>query len=165
MSDEANNDDAECAAPPPERSVQAWMRAAAYAEGAQPDDGLEAGDPALEEVHLDQAVEVKKRDNLALGEALVRIGLIGQGDFTQVQSAQQECDDLVGSLLVASAIRSRLGEILLRAKRISSSQLELALQLQRQQGGPLGEILVRLGWLDEATLDAALAAQAASRAA
>ena len=71
----------------------------------------------------------------------------------------------MGSLLVASAIRSRLGEILLKAKRITSSQLEFALEMQRHQGGLLGEILVSLGWLDQATLAAALAAQAARVAA
>lgn len=66
-----------------------------------------------------------------------------------------------GSLLVAGAIRSRLGEILLQAKRITSSQLEAALTLQREGGGLLGEILLGQGWLDQETLDAALAIQAA----
>jgi hypothetical protein len=64
-------------------------------------------------------------------------------------------------LLVAGAIRSRLGEILLHAKRITSSQLEAALTLQRDGGGLLGEILLGQGWLDQETLDAALALQAA----
>ncbi len=149
-----------------ERAVNAWMRAAAYAAGSEPDDeSFAAMEPALDEVDLGQAVESKKRDNLALGEALVSIGLIGHGELARVHSAQTESGDLVGSLLVASAIRSRLGEILLKAKRITSSQLEFALEMQRHQGGLLGEILVSLGWLDQATLAAALAAQAARMAA
>ena len=149
-----------------ERTVNAWMRAAAYAAGSEPDDELfPAMEPALDQVDLGQAVESKKRDNLALGEALVSIGLIGQGELARVRSAQTKSGDLVGSLLVASAIRSRLGEILLKAKRITSSQLEFALEMQRHQGGLLGEILVSLGWLDQATLDAALAAQAVRMAA
>jgi hypothetical protein len=82
-----------------------------------------------------------------------------------VRSAQTDSGDLVGSLLVASAIRSRLGEILLKAKRITSCQLEFALEMQRHQGGMLGEILLSLGWLDQVTLDAALAAQAVRKAA
>ena len=73
--------------------------------------------------------------------------------------SQAATSDLVGSLMVASAIRTRLGEILLRAKRITSSQLEFALELQRHRDEKLGEILVSLGWLDRETLDAALAAQ------
>ena len=144
-----------------ERSVQAWMRAAAYAAGTEPEnEPFGDAEPVFEEVDLGRAIESKKRDNLALGEALVSIGLIGRSELAEVESAQTQSDDLVGSLMVASAIRSRLGEILLRAKRITSSQLEFALELQRHQGGLLGEILVSLGWLDQATLDAALAAQA-----
>ena len=148
-----------------ERVVNAWMRAAAYATGAEPQDAFFAVlEPASDEIGLDEAVESKKRDNLALGEALVSIGLIGQHEFAEVTSAQAEGADLVGSLMVASAVRSRLGEILLKAKRITSPQLEFALDLQRRQSGLLGEILVSLGWVDRHTLDAALAAQASRNA-
>jgi hypothetical protein len=149
-----------------ERTVHAWMRAAAYASGTEADEGIfQPREPGLVEMDLGRAVESKKRDNLALGEALVSIGLIGQCKLSELQSAQAESGDLVGSLMVASAIRSQLGEILLNAKRITSSQLEFALELQRHQGGLLGEILVSLGWLDRQTLDAALAAQASRKAA
>ena len=44
--------------------------------------------PELNEVDLGQAVESKKRDNLALGEALLSIGLIGHGELRDVRSAQ-----------------------------------------------------------------------------
>jgi hypothetical protein len=161
-----------------ERSVHSWMRAAAYAAGSEADDeplpaavyaaGSEADDelfaqlqsPPLDEIDFGQAVERKKRDNLALGEALVSIGLLGRIELAGVERAQTESEDLVASLMIASAIRSRLGEILLKAKQITTCQLEFALELQRHQGGLLGETLVSLGWLDQATLDAALAAQA-----
>jgi hypothetical protein len=149
-----------------ESSVDAWMRAAAYAAGAEPDDEyFVATEPGVEHIDLGEAVESKKRDNLALGEALVSIGLIGRHELAQVQSAQTESDCLVDALLVASAIRSRLGEMLLKSNRISSSQLEFALEVQRYEGGLLGEILVSLGWLDRQTLDATLAAQASGQAA
>jgi hypothetical protein len=120
--------------------------------------------PASNDMNLGQAVESKKRDNTALGETLVRIGLLDPREFSEIRFSQAAAGDLVGSLMVASAIRTRLGEILLREKRITSSQLEHALELQRQKGGKLGEILVSLGWLDQETLDAALATQAAQRA-
>lgn len=149
-----------------ERNVDAWMRAAAYAAGTEPDvDWLPPEDLVLEHDHLGHAVESKKRDNLELGQALVSIGLMGTVELAEVQSAQAQCADLVGSLLVASAIRSRLGEILLKAKHITSCQLEFALEMQRLEGGRLGEILVGLGWLDQQTLDAALVAQAARQVA
>ena len=148
-----------------ERTVHAWMRAAAYASGTTADEKIfEPREPGLVEVDLGQAVG-SQRDNLALGEALVSIGLIGQPKPSDLQSVQAESGDLVGLLMVASAIRTRLGEILLNAKRITSSQLEFALEVQRHQGGLLGEILVNFGWLDRQTLDAALAAQASRKAA
>jgi hypothetical protein len=141
--------------------VDAWMRAAAYAADTAPQDAsFAAPEELLGEVGLEEAVESKKRDNLALGEALLSIGLIAQHEFARVQSEQTEDDDLVGALVVASAVRSRLGEILLKANCITSPQLELALELQRRQGGLLGEVLVSLGWVDCQTLDAALATQA-----
>ena len=107
---------------------------------------------------LAQAVEAKKRDNLVLGETMLRLGLLGQGELAALETAQAS-RDTVESLLVASAIRSRLGEILLKARRITSNQLEAALKLQRENGGLLGEILIGQGWLDRDTLDAALALQ------
>jgi len=148
-----------------ERTVHAWMRAAAYASGTAADEKiLEPWEPGVVEVDLGQAIG-SQRDNLALGEALVSIGLIGQPKRSELQSVPTEGGDLVGLLTAASAIGSRLGEILLNAERITSSQLEFALELQRHQGGLLGEILVSLGWLDRHTLDAALAAQASRKAA
>jgi hypothetical protein len=149
-----------------DRTVHAWMRAAAYAAGTEADDHvLESREPFLVEMDLGRAVESKKQDNLALGKALVSIGLIGHRELSELQTAQAESDDLVGSLMVASALRSRLGEMLLNSKRITSSQLEFALEMKRHQGGLLGETLVSLGWLDQQTLDAALVAQAHRKAA
>jgi hypothetical protein len=149
-----------------ERTVHAWMRAAAYASGTEADERIfQPREPGFVEMDLGRAVESKKRDNLALGEALVSIGLIGHRELSELRTAQAESDDLVGSLMAASALRSRLGEMLLNAKRITSSQLEFALEMQRHQGGRLGEILVSLGWLDQPTLDAALVAQAHRKAA
>ena len=112
-----------------------------------------------DELNLGQAVESKKQDNATLAETLVSIGLLERRELSEMRFSQAATSDLVGSLMVASAIRTRLGEILLRAKRITSSQLEFALELQRHRDEKLGEILVSLGWLDRETLDAALAAQ------
>ena len=94
-------------------------------------------------------------------EHQVPSGLNGQGDRTPPVPALSD-EDLCDSLLVVSAIRSRLGEMLLSAKQITSAQLESALEVQRKRGGLLGEILVSHGSLDHETLDVALAAQARS---
>ena len=126
---------------------------------------FESFEPASEGKHLHLEVESKKRDNLALGETLVQIGLLRPHEMLDVQIAQIGGEDLCESLMVVSSIRSRLGDMLLQKKQITSEQLEFALDLQRKGGGLLGDILVSLGWLDRATLDAALSAQRERRAA
>ena len=146
------------------RSTASPFAASRFADFSCADVFFASDTPASNDMDLGQAVESKKRDNTALGETLVSIGLLDPRDLSQIRASQAAAGDLVGSLSVASAIRTRLGEILLREKRITSSQLEHALELQRQKGGKLGEILVSLGWLDQETLDAALATQAAQRA-
>ena len=147
-----------------ERLVHAWMRAAAYAEGsAVPELYAVSGGRASVEPDPEQAVETRKRDNLALGQALLSIGLIGHSELLERQSAEEESDELARTLMIASSVLSRLGEILVKAKRITSEQLQFALELQGHQGGLLGEILVSLGWLEREILDAALAAQASGR--
>jgi hypothetical protein len=147
-----------------ERLVHAWMRAAAYAEGsAATEPFLAARERSSCEPDPGRAVTTGKGDNFALGQALISIGLIGRREHSEPQGEQEESDDLARSLMLASSIRSRLGEILLKAKRITSGQLKFALELQRHQGGLLGEILMSLGWLERETLDAALAAQTSGR--
>lgn len=54
----------------------------------------------------------------------------------------------------------RLGEILIDMGAVSPAAVQQALELQPQQGGRLGEILARLGHLDELRLAQALARQA-----
>ena len=142
------------------RTVESPHAATELSELQSSEVFFESAALAPEEQDLGQAVESKKQDNAALAETLVSIGLLERRELSEMRFSQAATSDLVGSLVVASAIRTRLGEILLRAKRITSSQLEFALELQRHRDGKLGEILVGLGWLDRETLDAALAAQA-----
>lgn len=139
-----------------------WAASANDAAADPYNVSFELPDSDSDEELLHVSVDCKKRDNLALGETLVQIGLLGPHEMLDVRIAQSGDVDLGDALLVASAIRSRLGEILLQAKRVTCEQLEFALELQRKRGGLLGEILVSLGWLDRVTLDAALAAQAKS---
>ena len=140
-----------------------WDARCANDTAADPYDvSFESPASASSEQHLHVALDSKKRDNLALGETLVQIGLLRPNEMLDVRIAQAGDADVGDALLVASAIRSRLGEMLLRAQQVTSEQLEFALALQRKRGGLLGEILVSQGWLDRATLNAALAAQAKS---
>jgi type IV pilus assembly protein PilB len=53
----------------------------------------------------------------------------------------------------------RLGDLLLKEKRISPEQLQEALSHQRQKGGKLGFTLVALGFVKESEITALLSKQ------
>lgn len=55
--------------------------------------------------------------------------------------------------------RSRLGEVLLKAGRITAAQLEAALALQRKTPMPIGQALIKLGAVSEMTMRDALCTQ------
>ena len=57
------------------------------------------------------------------------------------------------------AYKVLLGEILIQRKVISREQLETALQVQKEKGGIIGEILVSLGALEERDIVVALVIQ------
>jgi adsorption protein B len=56
--------------------------------------------------------------------------------------------------------RKKLGEILLTWKEIDQAGLDEALQEQKEKGMPLGRILLKRAWVDEAVLADAIAQQA-----
>jgi len=56
-------------------------------------------------------------------------------------------------------IKKKLGEILIANQIISEEQLQRALDFQKREGGLLGEILVKLGYLSELDIVQALTAQ------
>jgi hypothetical protein len=55
--------------------------------------------------------------------------------------------------------RSRLGEVLLKAGRITAAQLDAALALQRKTPMPIGQALIKLGAVSEMTMRDALCTQ------
>lgn len=57
------------------------------------------------------------------------------------------------------AYKVLLGEILIRRKKITRRQLETALEVQAKENCFIGEILVKLGYLDEKDIVAALVIQ------
>lgn len=60
---------------------------------------------------------------------------------------------------VARPKRKRIGELLIDAEIIDSGQLQEALAVQREEGGKVVEILIKLGHLDESKVAEFLAAQ------
>jgi type IV pilus assembly protein PilB len=68
-------------------------------------------------------------------------------------------DDGAGAPEEASMARVRIGELLVEQGRIDALQLQSALAYQRQFGGRLGHAIVALGFMDEASVLAAVGAQ------
>ena len=55
--------------------------------------------------------------------------------------------------------RPLIGEILMKRKRITKEQLDHALNVQKQENGFVGEILVKLGYVEERDIVVALVVQ------
>jgi type IV pilus assembly protein PilB len=108
-----------------------------------------------------------------LGTLMVSEGLITNSQLQEALRVQSELDVYrpLGQILVdQKAIlakqlnlfidkyhkRARLGEILLKSKMITGEQLEIALGYQRTSGLPLGEMLIKLNYINEETMRQAL---------
>jgi len=111
-----------------------------------------------------------------LGQLLVRDGLITDAQLQAALRLQAASRSYVpiGHVLVAHGYISRkaltkalrrhqksvrLGEVLLKDGHITAAQLEEALDQQRGTPLRLGQMLVRLGWVPEAAMRAALCTQ------
>jgi len=104
-------------------------------------------------------------------------GQFGVGDWLEILHAQSKSGELVVAdgdqkfrlLIHKGRIRSvqmpnhhedmRLGELLVRAARITGEQCESALRLQRTTARPLGEVLLELGYVDREVLSGVLTEQ------
>jgi type IV pilus assembly protein PilB len=108
-----------------------------------------------------------------LGTLMVGEGLITDSQLQEALRAQSRLDAYrpVGQILVdQKAIsakqlnlfidkyhkRARLGEILLKSKTITGEQLEIALSYQKTTRLPLGEMLIKLNYINEDTMRQAL---------
>jgi type II secretory ATPase GspE/PulE/Tfp pilus assembly ATPase PilB-like protein len=108
-----------------------------------------------------------------LGALMLEEGLISDSQLQEALRTQSELDVYrpLGQILVdQKAIsakqlnlfidkhhkRARLGEILLKSKIITGEQLEIALSYQKTTGLPLGEMLVKLNYINEETMRQAL---------
>jgi hypothetical protein len=108
---------------------------------------------------LEAALGQQKRSNEQLGEILVRMGVLDPVDLKAVLSVQKDLASRENAVRIAAGVRLLLGELLLKAKRITQAQIDYALMEHRQTGERLGETLVRLGFIKKCELDAVLAFQ------
>ena len=108
-----------------------------------------------------------------LGTLMIEGGLISASQLQEALRTQSSLDVYrpIGQILVdQKAIsakqlnqfidkhhkRARFGEILLKSKVITGEQLEIALSYQRTTGLPLGEMLIKLNYINEETMRQAL---------
>jgi hypothetical protein len=108
---------------------------------------------------LECALERQKHTNEQVGEILLGMGAMNSTDLKAVLSVQRDLASLEDSIKAAAGIRERLGELLLKAKRITTEQLDSALEEQRISGEKLGVVLIRHGLLNEHELKAVLSFQ------
>ncbi len=112
-------------------------------------------DPAT----LDAALAEQVRTNSMLGEILVRLGALDKAELEVALSVQRDFATVEAAVQAAAGVRRMLGELLLSSRRITTDQLNISLDEQKRAGGKLGEVLVRLGYLERRELDVALAFQ------
>ena len=105
---------------------------------------------------LARALEQQNRTNEMLGEVLVRMKAADPAEIAAVVSIQSDLASLEDVVRSAAGARQFIGELLQRARKVTSEQLEHALSEQRRTGEKLGEILVRRGVLTRGQLDAVL---------
>lgn len=108
---------------------------------------------------LDSALAEQVRTNTLLGEILVKLGALDQAELEVALSVQRDFSTVEDAVRAAAGVRRMLGELLLASRRITPEQLVTALEEQKRSGGKLGEVLVRLGFLNQRELDVALSFQ------
>lgn len=111
-----------------------------------------------------------------LGELLVAEGLVTSTQLEEALRVQRAPDRYapLGHILIAQKIitrdqllavlerhrrSSKLGDILIKSREITRPQLEAALTEQRRTSQPLGQVLMRLGYISEERLRVALCRQ------
>jgi len=109
---------------------------------------------------LNRALEHQEKTNERLGETLVRLGVLTEMELKAVLSHHVELDTPEEAVEAAKGVRHRLGDILLKAKRVNKRQLDRALEEQARTNEKLGEVLVRFGVITPTELDAVLTWQA-----
>ena len=113
---------------------------------------------------LNTALALQRAEGGMLGEILTARGWVTPLSIAAAVARQRASDDsplepdVDGRSPRGSNWRS-LGTLLLEKQFISEAELRSGLELQRERGGFLGEILVQQGWLSAADLILALAAQ------
>ncbi len=96
---------------------------------------------------IDAAIELQIATNDKLGEILVGMGVLHPIELKAVLAIQKDLASPETAVKIGAGVRMLLGELLLKAKRITPAQLDVALREQQRTGKKLGQVLVRHGLL------------------
>ncbi len=101
----------------------------------------------ITDAQLEEALEIQQtaRPYKPIGQILVERGAMAEGDLKGILDLYRK--------------RSRLGDTLVKSRVITSEQLAIALNEQKQLGLRLGETLMKLNYITEDALRRALSAQ------
>ena len=108
---------------------------------------------------LNAALAEQMRTNKLLGDILVDLGALDRAELEVALWVQRDFSTVQGAIWAAAGVRRMLGELLLKARRITQDQLDFALAEQKRAGGKLGEVMVRLGFLNQREIDVVLSFQ------
>jgi hypothetical protein len=101
----------------------------------------------ITQAQLDEALRVQKelRTYIPVGQILMMRGWLTRAQLTALLRRHQK--------------RARLGELLVKAKKITPEQLQTALARQQQTRQPIGHTLISLGYITEEEMREALCTQ------
>lgn len=105
---------------------------------------------------LQDALYEQRHTNELLGDILVRMGVLDPQDLKAVLSISEDLSSPEQAVRLAAGVRRLLGELLLLGKRITTQQLNEALETQRETGETLGDVFLRLGLISDKELRALL---------
>jgi hypothetical protein len=108
---------------------------------------------------LGEAIERQRETSAQLGGILVGMGVLGEADLEAVLSIQKEFASPADAIKAAAGVRELLGELLVRAKRLTPGSLAEVLDEQERTGEKLGTLLINRGLITAAELDMVLTFQ------
>lgn len=108
-------------------------------------------------VDLDRALAEQSTTNERVGEILIRLGIITEMELNAVLHFQSDIE--LTPEQHGAAVRHKLGDLLLKAKKLTKHQLDAALAEQERTNEKLGQVLLRLGLVTGEELEAVLAWQ------
>lgn len=108
----------------------------------------------IDSQQLASALQEQQQLNQKLGDVLVAKGYISKKDLDYALALQQQRDPEGPALA-----RKKLGDLLLDAGRISTAQLEAALEEQSLTSKKIGEVLIEMGFVSPQELETHLSIQ------